>query len=59
MTAFVDDVCDSISANPPTSLDELEAIVVGLAEIPVAAESNLCGDSATCISGLVDSILPS
>jgi hypothetical protein len=57
MTAFVDDVCDSISANPPTSIDELQAVVEALAETPVAAENNLCGDSATCISGLVNGIL--
>lgn len=57
-TAFVDDVCDSIAANPPTSLDELQAIVEAMAQTSVDEESNLCGDSAPCISGLVKNIIP-
>tara|TARA_B100000809_G_scaffold67397_1_gene64344 strand:- start:8436 stop:9764 length:1329 start_codon:yes stop_codon:yes gene_type:complete len=51
-TQYLDDVCDQLDTNPPTSMKEYQALAATLAQSLVDG-ATVCGEAAACVTHLV------
>ena len=49
---YLDDVCDQLATNPPTSVKEYQALAATLAQSLVDG-ATVCGEAAACVTHLV------